>query len=178
NLVSVCRASGQRRKQFEDIIIEGNKKGFWNEKLSLPVLQLLRDCETRWSSTHQMIHRVLQLYPAIHIFLLRSEKEEYLFTEDDLNVLYDISHVLDIPHAAQEILSAEHTPTLSLALPTYEIVLDKWRELQGTIPELSHYIGVGISKIKEYISLARNTRIYTHAMALNPAMKFQWMKDH
>lgn len=29
----------------------------------LPVLQLLRDCETRWSSTFLMLDRVLTLVP-------------------------------------------------------------------------------------------------------------------
>ena len=30
---------------------------------TLPEVQLLRDCETRWSSTFLMITRVLNLYP-------------------------------------------------------------------------------------------------------------------
>ncbi|KAF8993043.1 ribonuclease H-like domain-containing protein, partial [Cyathus striatus] len=178
NLVAVCRASGQRRKQLEDIIVKGNTKGYWYDGNStLPVLQLLRDCDTRWSSTHQMICRVLQLYP-VSVHILNLEQPEYQFTDDDLGVLQDIDQVLEVPHKVQELLSAEKTPTLSFALPLYEVLLEKWRILQNTIPELSHYIGVGISKIEEYISLARSTRIYVHAMVLNPAIKFKWMKDN
>ncbi|KAF9002795.1 hypothetical protein BDQ17DRAFT_1242876 [Cyathus striatus] len=135
---------------------------------TLPVLQLLHDCETCWSSTCQMICQVLQLYP----------QSEYQFTEDDLGVLQDIDQVLEVSHKVQELLSTEKTLTLSLALPLYEVLLEKWWILQNTIPELSHYIGVGILKIEEYVSLARNTQIYVHAMILNPAIKFKWMKDN
>jgi len=49
-------------------IEDGNKSGKWKGKLpgnaeTLPVVQLLRDCETRWSSTYLMIERLLLLYP-------------------------------------------------------------------------------------------------------------------
>lgn len=66
-LVSACRASGQRREEFELTIREGNEAGSWVDSqgnaLPLPVLQLLRDCETRWSSTYLMLDRVLTLLP-------------------------------------------------------------------------------------------------------------------
>jgi hypothetical protein len=66
-LVAACRASGQRREGFELTIQEGNKAGTWTDSkgnpLPLPVLQLLRDCETQWSSTFFMLDRVLMLRP-------------------------------------------------------------------------------------------------------------------
>ena len=66
-LVTACRASGQRREDFELTIHEGNKAGTWKDSkgnpLTLAVLQLLRDCETRWSSTFLMLNCVLTLLP-------------------------------------------------------------------------------------------------------------------
>ena len=66
-LVTACRVSGQRREDLKLIIQEGNKAGSWKDSegtpLSLPVLELLRDCETRWSSTFLMLNRVLMLLP-------------------------------------------------------------------------------------------------------------------
>ena len=66
-LVAACRASGQRREDFELTIREGNEAGSWTDSegnpLPLPVLQLLRDCETRWSSTFFMLDRVVTLLP-------------------------------------------------------------------------------------------------------------------
>ncbi|KDQ12925.1 hypothetical protein BOTBODRAFT_112281, partial [Botryobasidium botryosum FD-172 SS1] len=59
SLVTACRASGQRRANFRQTIIEGNNNGLF----ALDVLQLLRDVDTRWSSLFLMVDRVLELSP-------------------------------------------------------------------------------------------------------------------
>ena len=63
-LVAACRSSGQRRRQLKQTIIDGNLTGYWKGKLpgggeKLPLVNLLRDCETRWSSTFLMVDRAL-----------------------------------------------------------------------------------------------------------------------
>jgi hypothetical protein len=94
----------------------------------------------------------------------------------------------------QELLSAEKTPTLSLALPIFELLIIKWLELQTELPELGHYIGVGIAKIQEYVIKGRKSRIYALAMStslqpfkftseremqvINPTMKLGWIQEH
>jgi hypothetical protein len=83
----------------------------------------------------------------------------------DLDVLRDIHQIIEVPHAAQELLAAERTPTLSMALPSYELLKSKWSELRTTIWELSHYIGIGLEKLTEYINEGRKTRIYALAMS-------------
>lgn len=63
SLVSACRASGQRREDLESTIEDGNERGGWGTPPSLlRVVGLLKDVETRWSSTFLMIDRVLELY--------------------------------------------------------------------------------------------------------------------
>lgn len=67
SIVGACRVSGQRRQALLKKIDEGNKTGYWKGKLDngtdkIPLVQLLRNCETRWSSTYNMIERVLELY--------------------------------------------------------------------------------------------------------------------
>lgn len=68
-IVAACRSSGTRRSDLKDIIEAGNKAGSWGldeegeVNLVLRVLQLLRDCETRWSSIFLMIMRLIYLYP-------------------------------------------------------------------------------------------------------------------
>lgn len=62
-IVGVCRASGGRRKELKNIIEDGNKSNTWCEIIR--VVQLLRDCETRWSSTYNMIDRAMELYPVM-----------------------------------------------------------------------------------------------------------------
>ncbi|KAF9463606.1 ribonuclease H-like domain-containing protein, partial [Collybia nuda] len=186
SVVAACRVSGQRRQELRRIICEGNEKETWDGELPLgkkhlSVLQLLRDCETRWSSTYLMIDHMLYLYPAVRKFLINIDQTDlshHLFSTQQLNILRDIHQVLELPHMAQELLSAERTPTLSLSLPLYEILIEQWQLLRPAIPELALYIDIGIQKLEDYVGEARKTRIYAHAMVLNPCMKFDWMEKH
>jgi len=86
-LVVALRASTQRREELADVIREGNSFGQWAEAsktwkawwidmdyehrnestdVTIPQVQVLRDCPTRWSSTYLMIHRALELLPVRH----------------------------------------------------------------------------------------------------------------
>jgi hypothetical protein len=78
-----------------------------------------------------------------------SDHTSQLFKPKEYEVLHHIHQILEIPHKCQELLAAEKTPTLALALPTYETLLLLWKELAKSIPEFSHYIGLGIAKITE-----------------------------
>jgi hypothetical protein len=70
-LVTSCRASGQRRTDFREVILQGNKDGTFHVKdlssgkeftIAVPELQLLKDVKTRWSATFFMINCLLQLW--------------------------------------------------------------------------------------------------------------------
>lgn len=78
--VKSTRSSDIRREGFREMIQNGNFEGRFKTNLGeiilLPLLQLLRDSETRWSSTYNMILRYLQLYPVrdtLFIYLLLFE---------------------------------------------------------------------------------------------------------
>ncbi|KAI6036718.1 hypothetical protein PISMIDRAFT_118541, partial [Pisolithus microcarpus 441] len=183
SIVSVCHASGQCHQDFGKVIVEGNLLGRWAGKLpdsgdKLLLYQLLHDCETHWSSTFLMIECLLLLYP-VCVSPTLDELECYHLTKDKLNVLRDIHQVLEIPHSAQEALSAECTPTLSMALPVYELLIQKWMVLTSqTIPELSHHINIALQKLQNYVREACKTCIYALAMIVNPDMKFEWMQQY
>jgi hypothetical protein len=68
NLVRVFRSSGQRRALFDDIIRDGNVKGWFTVgnppvPAKLRQVQLLRDVKTRWDSVYFMLHRLRELRP-------------------------------------------------------------------------------------------------------------------
>lgn len=136
---------------------------------------------------------------AIRAFILDRDDpdlQRHLLRKDEIDILRDIHQVLEIAHSTQESLSAELTPTLSMAMPLYEILIESWTVLKSTIPELSHYIDVALSKLKQYIKEGRKTRIYALSMGklpshsksftqtsyfvpvLNPDMKFDWISKH
>ncbi|THU88275.1 hypothetical protein K435DRAFT_614132, partial [Dendrothele bispora CBS 962.96] len=71
---------------------------------------------------------------------------------------------LSYPHAVQEILSAEQTPTLSLVLPLYEKLVEELTQAKIDLPKISHAIDATNEKIKEYINHSRKNPIYILAM--------------
>lgn len=107
-----------------------------------------------------------------------SEHTHRLFKPKEWEVLHHIHQILEIPHHCQELLAAEKTPTLSMVLPTYETLVLLWQELAKAIPELSHYIGLGVAKIMEYVSKGHQSRIYALAMSMyHPALWFTSTND-
>ena len=68
SLVAACQSSGQHRQQLRKVIEDENESGCWKGKLlngkeKLPLVNLLQDCNTHWSSTFTMVERGLVLYP-------------------------------------------------------------------------------------------------------------------
>jgi hypothetical protein len=67
-VVRVIRASGARREAFDDVIVNGNAKGwFKNGDSPLPTIvkerQLLRSVRTRWDSVYHMLNRLREMRP-------------------------------------------------------------------------------------------------------------------
>lgn len=65
-VVKAIRASGQRRDRFEDLIRDGNAKGYFKVEgqiVKVNIRQLLLDVRTRWDSVYQMIKRLREMRP-------------------------------------------------------------------------------------------------------------------
>ncbi|KDQ12926.1 hypothetical protein BOTBODRAFT_77924, partial [Botryobasidium botryosum FD-172 SS1] len=65
---------------------------------------------------------------------------------EELQVLSDIRDFLQVPHTTQELLSAERTPTLALAMPVYESLITMLQNLAEVHQELLPAIKASISK--------------------------------
>jgi hypothetical protein len=66
--VRAIRGSGARRVAFDELIVDGNAKGWFkqvdsSEIVTLKSLQLLRDVCTRWDSVYHMLNRLRELHP-------------------------------------------------------------------------------------------------------------------
>ncbi len=69
--VQVIRASGKRRDEFDKVIKQGNKEGWFkqgrpSQVVELKPLQLLRDVRTRWDSVYHMLRQLRQMRPVCH----------------------------------------------------------------------------------------------------------------
>ena len=105
---------------------------------------------------------------AIQSFLLETQNTniaDLSMEVKDTDVLRDIHEIIEVHHMAQELLSSERTPTLSMTLPAYGLLTSKWTQLQSTIWELSRYIGLGLDKLRQYINEGRKTCIYALSMS-------------
>ncbi|TFY53942.1 hypothetical protein EVG20_g9907 [Dentipellis fragilis] len=200
HLVSAFRVSGGRRHGLRRTILEGNSTRSWpqtslevfdmqvpNNLLmggELPVVQLLRDCDTRWSSVYMMITRILTLWPALQVYAASASTstatslDNVLLSPHERKVLRDLYYILRLPHRTQELLSSENTPTASYTLVVYEILIHGWQNLKTSLPHLRVSIDAGINKLREYIQYARSTQVYGLSMIVNPIMKFDWIKTH
>jgi hypothetical protein len=72
-VVRAIRGSGMRRDAFDEVILNGNSKGWFKngegKAVKIRSLQLLRDVLTRWDSVYHMINRLRELRPVRHLIL-------------------------------------------------------------------------------------------------------------
>jgi hypothetical protein len=205
--VKALRSSGQRRDDLRAVIKAGNAARSWGRsnidtsdledgiesdsdemgaEEEIRVVQLLRDVDTRWSSTFLMVDRLLELYPvssssyslvlyltlfqAVRRLLRRHKYREISYLALNRKQLQVLSHIrlfLQVAHAVQEVVSAEKTPTLSVVLPLYEDLIDMLKNMKNHLPLLSHSIKVSLAKLREYLKLSRKSFAYILAMGMS-----------
>ncbi|KEP52153.1 putative AC transposase [Rhizoctonia solani 123E] len=197
-VVTLCK--GQRRAALHQTTKDRNQNGQFKRKelekqpglngptdismieiiIKLRVVELLLDVPTRWSSTRNMFDRFIELYPAIWEYLNRNKDifPGMIMSDLEFKVLQDILACLNVPHQAQELLSAEQTPTLSLAFPVYDQLIYSWRQLGKRLGAFQYAIECGIARLQEYMAKSRTSPIHIVAMVLNPCLKYIWIDMH
>lgn len=80
-------------------------------------------------------------------------------------VLRDIQSFLYVPHKVQELLSAEKTPTLSVTLPAYMLLIATLKDLVEVLPHIAFAIDVAIIKLEEYVEKSCKSSLYTLSMS-------------
>ena len=59
-----------------------------------------------------------------------SDIEHLALSDLELQVLSDIQRFLNVFHSAQQVVLAKHTPTLSIVIPTYELLITMVKDLE------------------------------------------------
>jgi Rad3-related DNA helicase len=70
---------------------------------------------------------------------------------------------LALPHAVQELVSAEKTPT-PVMLPAYEELLHLVKLMKPPLPNIAHGINAAIEKLSAYFAKTQKTRMYALAL--------------
>ncbi len=123
-----------------------------------------------------------------------SDIADLVLNDMDLQVLSDIRKFLNVFHTAQQIVSAEKTPTLSIMILIYEQLISMLTNLKKHIPNLIHAINAAIDKLKEYMEKAGQPRcmilpcvsllfillsiMFSFALVINPQIKLHWVETH
>ncbi len=75
-----------------------------------------------------------------------------------------------VPHAFQQILSAEKTLCISDMLPAFEAMRSTWEAFQEELPHLSKIIDAGLDKLAEYRNHADDVDV--HFLAISKPLSF------
>ncbi|KAF7372427.1 HAT family dimerization domain-containing protein [Mycena venus] len=168
---TTIRASSLRRQYFSEVL----------KALQQKDLQLLRDVDTRWSSTLIMIDRAILLREAIDKFLTNDQfwdLHKYKLGDDEWDALEAFKRILSVLYAFQQRLSAEKTPTLGDALPAFEAMIKAWERQKISHPETAHVVQEGIDKLESYRDRVQDVPAYILSMLINPAVKLRWFEKH
>ncbi|KAF8142566.1 hypothetical protein K438DRAFT_1635177, partial [Mycena galopus ATCC 62051] len=153
------RASSLRRQYFSEVL----------KALKQKDLQLLRSerSDTRWSSTLLMIERAVLLREAIDELLSDDQfgdLQKYKLGNEEWNALEAFQRILAVPHAFQQRLSSETTPTLGNAIPSFEAMIKAWEKEQTEHPETADIVQKGIDKLGTYHERVEDVPVYVLAM--------------
>ncbi|KAF8148231.1 hypothetical protein B0H34DRAFT_668958, partial [Crassisporium funariophilum] len=136
------RVSSLRRQQFSETV---------QSIPDMKDLQLIKDVDTQWSSTLLMIVRALELQEPLSQFLSDdSDLKKYQLSPVEWEALETIKDILMIPHAFQQVLSFEKTPTLGDTIPAFQAMITAWKKLQNEQPEVTDIIQAGLDKLEGY----------------------------
>lgn len=74
--------------------------------------------------------------------------------------------ILQVPHAFQQVLSSEKTPTLHHALPSFRGMITTWTAMRAKKPQFASIIDAGIEKLEEYMEMVEDVPAYTLAIRM------------
>ncbi|CUA67706.1 Vacuolar protein sorting-associated protein 13a [Schizosaccharomyces pombe 972h-] [Rhizoctonia solani] len=155
--VKAIRSSATRREAFKRNLIEGNQDGRFmlnGKPTKFAVRQPGLDCPARWGSTADMIDDVRLLYlPILDYSIRHTDLDIPCIAHKQFSALQNVSTVLSVPRRVQQLLSAEQTPTLSLALPLYNNLIDIWRTCITKFPEQQHAISAFAMFVNSHIKM-------------------------
>ncbi|KAJ6588083.1 hypothetical protein B0H19DRAFT_921879, partial [Mycena capillaripes] len=89
---------------------------------------------------------------------------KYKLGDKEWEALEAFKRIMAVPHAFQQRLSAEKTPTLGDALPAFEAMIKAWQAQQVKYPETAHIVQKGIDKLELYQERVEHVPAYILSM--------------
>ncbi|XP_070382769.1 E3 SUMO-protein ligase ZBED1-like [Dermacentor albipictus] len=133
----LCQKSGRLVAHFRHSTVASDELSRRQELLGLPTERLMQSCPTRWSSTYQMLTKLIKHRSAIQSVLadrtiVTAKKAQNLeISQHEWNVISELCEVLEPLHLATTILCSDTVSPVSMVRPVVKAVVKKL-ELQST----------------------------------------------
>ncbi|KAG2737897.1 hypothetical protein P692DRAFT_201682967, partial [Suillus brevipes Sb2] len=82
------------------------------------------------------------------------------------------------PHAVQQSMSSETTPTLSGAIPALEMLIERWEDLAKRVAHCAPIVNIGLACAQKYRQKMSETNAYAVAMFVDPKIRLSWIDRH
>ncbi|KAG1732051.1 hypothetical protein EDB19DRAFT_1593727, partial [Suillus lakei] len=82
------------------------------------------------------------------------------------------------PHAVQQSMSGETTPTLSGAVPALETLIERWEDIAKHVAHCAPIVNIGLACAQKYRQKMSETNAYAVAMFVNPKIRLTWIDRH
>ncbi|KAG6808229.1 hypothetical protein H0H92_004971 [Tricholoma furcatifolium] len=116
-IIRLVRSSPQRRESW---FSEVERSMIWDIENKSPVLMLILDVKTRWSSTHQMLRHALDYRKSIDSFVCRYKDLRHLeLSDEDWNAITLVASWLKSFRSTTSQMSATKNPMLSTTHAIY-----------------------------------------------------------
>jgi len=148
----------------------------------VPSKELIVDVRTRWNSTHDMIERALELRePLDSMTTLDLELGKYRLAAEEWQLLQSILQLLEAFKLCTTHLCAASHPTLTIAVPVYNFLIDRLEDYrdtyEGPLDAIKAATDAAIDKPKARYSKA-GVEVYAVATILDPRYKLNYYRAH
>ncbi|CAB4443314.1 unnamed protein product [Rhizophagus irregularis] len=170
-LIKKIKASPQQQEKFQAQCRVAN----------ISKLNVILDVCTRWNLTYDMLVRARILKEPINT-LSNSDPSLRTLTinEEEWARLGEIELLLKCFAKATKQIFGETYPTISYAIPIFNILLNKLEDFRDTPGRFENGKEVAINainKLKDYYNKT-DTTLYSASLILDPRLKLEYMKDN
>ncbi|XP_037503192.2 E3 SUMO-protein ligase ZBED1-like, partial [Rhipicephalus sanguineus] len=127
----LCQKSGKLVAHFRHSTIASDQLTRRQELLGLPTERLTQSCPTRWSSTYQMLAKLIKHRPAIQSVLAdrtivtANSAQNLEISQQEWNVISELCEVLEPLQLATNILCSDTVSPVSMVRPVMKALIKK-----------------------------------------------------
>ncbi|KAF7346964.1 Transposase-like protein [Mycena venus] len=176
-IVRHVRSSPQRRRKWEADVLRGSEG-------SKPLILIL-DVKTRWSSTHQMLRRALDLRKGIFTYVGEDGENPdltpYTLSATEWAALTQVTDWLEAYRYATTKMSATKQPMLSTTHACFRWLQDHLKTTIAALPQsaeptLRDGLVAAHRKLSDYYTKFDESRYYSWATLLDPRLSYEGLR--